>query len=317
MTEISAGSRTRKSGVCPHRAVLALLVATLLFLSGCAHPPGRSFSDPEDNPEATDELAVMSFNIRMIHDNDASRQSWTERRADVASVIQRHAPAIVALQEVETRTTEPMPRSRQLAYLQGRLPGYVFACIPEPGVLSRQPILYDAERLRLIDEGMILDAPVDRYRAGFRGRIATWALFELHRPGGEVSTRLRVINVHYHHLFTSSQLASSLRIREFLGRLSDQEAVIVMGDFNLPAGSQLLDPLRDAGLRHALPPSRTGSYHFFSGRTLWPRIDHILVNDQIRSVDGYMIYDRTERGYPSDHFPVVARLAIEDQRPLR
>ena len=289
----------------------AVTLAAAVVLSGCAGVPDAGLAALHRSPLSDNELVVMSFNIRMIFGNDASRQSWLERREDVVQVIRTHSPTVVALQEVESRAPEPMPASEQLAYLMSELPEYAFACTPEPGLLSRQPILFDANRLRLLDEGMILEAPVDRYRSGFRGRIASWALFETKPVADSEPAVIRVINVHYHHLFTGSQLAWSLRIRQFLKQtVSEHEAVIVLGDFNLPAGSQLLDPLRTAGLHHALPPSRTGSYHFFTGITLWPRIDHIFVNDRVTAIAGYLDYSRSERGYPSDHFPVIARVDV-------
>ncbi|MFW5689227.1 MAG: endonuclease/exonuclease/phosphatase family protein, partial [Spirochaetota bacterium] len=115
------------------------------------------------------------------------------------------------------------------------------------------------------------------------------------------------------HIYASSQLESSWRLRDFLRReVADDEAVVVVGDFNLPEGSRILDPLREAGLSHALPPT-SGSYHFFSGITLWPRIDHVLVNDRLEPLGGGLIRDRAEAGFPSDHFPVFSRLRLRSR----
>jgi endonuclease/exonuclease/phosphatase family metal-dependent hydrolase len=287
-------------------------------VAGCVTPPASAPSFASTFPADPDELFVMSFNIRMIMDNDASRRSWTDRREDVVSLIQRYSPSIVALQEVENRSTDLMPESEQLKYLTHELSEYQFACVPESGVLSRQPILYDDSLLTLLEEGMILDAPIQRYREGFRGRIATWARFSVKSSSGSEPILVRVINIHYHHLFTSSQLASSLRIRDFIKHeVSEEEAVIVLGDFNLLEGSYLLDPLRDAGLRQVLPPSPTGSFHGFTGTTLWPRIDHVFVNAPVELLEGHLLYDRTDRGYPSDHFPVLARLSIRSSPASR
>ncbi|MFW5690026.1 MAG: endonuclease/exonuclease/phosphatase family protein, partial [Spirochaetota bacterium] len=179
----ASGSAARRSV----RGALTLgLVAMSVLVTSCA-TPGAPATEGE---LSEDELLVMSFNIRMIYDNEGERTRWIGRRADVVEFIRRARATIVTLQEVETRAREPMPRSEQLSYLQGELPEYAFACIPEPGVLSRQPILYDATRLRLLDEGMVLDAPIERYREGFRGRIASWALFAIDAPQGERLVRV-------------------------------------------------------------------------------------------------------------------------------
>ena len=119
-----------------------------------------------------------------------------------------------------------------------------------------------------------------------------------------------VFNVHLDHLSGHSRRKSVRLIVERVDLLTARgEAVIVLGDFNTFERAPAMRPLFDAGFAHALPASPTGSFHGFSGRTPWPRIDHILTNESLRSLAGELIYHSSDGAYPSDHFPATATLS--------
>lgn len=290
------------------RAWYVLLAVTLL-LGGCVAPRGVV----RDAPESPDAIAVLTFNVRMIYPGGRSLERWMARRNDVVDLIRRERAPLVALQEVANRDPELPLASIQLAYLRERLPEYTFACAAFPGRLSSQPILFDAELLELVNEGFLAFSEPEptegALRHGGEGRFASWALFR-ERATGRL---LRVVNVHFHHLNARERRASSRITQEFLdGAGGPGEGIIVLGDFNTfprsPAMRVLTDDDAAQPLEHALPPSRTGSYHFFSGITLWPRIDHVLINEELQSYGGALLYDRFTAGYPSDHFPAIAWL---------
>jgi endonuclease/exonuclease/phosphatase (EEP) superfamily protein YafD len=77
----------------------------------------------------------------------------------------------------------------------------------------------------------------------------------------------------------------------------------VAGDFNLPPESHVLR--RDWGdLRNAFSDAGWGfGYTMFSG-PFAVRIDHILHTADLRAVRA-----RVERGFPSEHQPLIADLA--------
>lgn len=289
---------------------LLLAVTICLLMSGCVAP--RRFV--REAPEPSGTFSVLTFNVRMIYPGERSFERWLARREDVVELIRRDRASIVALQEVANRDPLLPIDSIQLAYLRIQLSEYAFACASLPGRLSSQPILYDPERLELLDEGFLgfsePESEPDSLRHGGEGRFASWALVRERATG----RTLRVVNVHYDHVNARERRASSRIVRDFLeSGFRPGEAVVVLGDFNTfprsPAMRVLTNDDDAPALDHALPASRIGSYHFYSGTTLWPRIDHVLISDELVSLGGTLLYDRFEAGYPSDHFPALAWLA--------
>jgi endonuclease/exonuclease/phosphatase family metal-dependent hydrolase len=104
-------------------------------------------------------------------------------------------------------------------------------------------------------------------------------------------------------------------LRERIGALVGDHAVIVMGDFNAVAGSlphatltDVTAGLADSWARAGEQERRRdpGTFHGFTGEPGRGRIDWILSSPGLRCVDAGI--DRSSRGgrYPSDHFPVWA-----------
>ncbi len=295
------------------------LLALGIVLTSCVAPPGNPHyvTDSGASDRRADDLTVLTFNIRLILPTDSGRESWIERRENVVDLIRRQEADIVALQEVRNRSNgEPM-RSEQLDYLRAELPGYEFAAAQEIGMLSAQPILYDRSQFRLIDEGFLhlteSGEPDDPYRwQAWSPRFVSWALLEVtdarDRRGAE-RARLWVVNVHFDNLSGPSRRASARVVADFLDDvLAPNDAALVVGDFNTFYRTATMRTLFDAGFSHALPRSRGGSYHAFTGVTFWPRLDHILKNRRFESLGGGLIYDRYAEGYPSDHFPAITYL---------
>ena len=223
------------------------------------------------------------------------------------------APQIVGLQEVKTSVRGERVVSDQLEYLRESLPEYAFAGHGDPATVpSENPILYDPTRFNLIDEGFFFfsETPDELYSATWGTDdlvFCTWVRLSEQSSGETVW----VYNVHFHYLSTESkQKSAKLLVQRIATMTQSDEPVLVIGDFNAFADSIALRSLLDSGLRHAIGRSRTGSFHFSAGITLWPRIDHILVSDEFEVFDGYISYNRSETGFPSDHFPVFATVQL-------
>jgi endonuclease/exonuclease/phosphatase family metal-dependent hydrolase len=84
--------------------------------------------------------------------------------------------------------------------------------------------------------------------------------------------------------------------------------VMVLGDFNSFRGSPPVRALERIGLVPVIETNRRGTFHFGFGVTLWPRIDHILVSENLTIRGGYIERHSHEGIYPSDHYPVFAEL---------
>ena len=296
----------------------AAALICLLSVTSCVAAPEPA---PAPTPRGPHALVVGTFNILTLREGDRALADWHERRPWVTQTIVELGPDIIGLQEVENlRRGSPGP-SLQLEHLMKDLADYAFACIGDPHTVpSAQPILYLRERLELLEEGIFALSPTPDvpWSTGFGNRMpryAAWARLEDRRA----ERTILVVNVHLDHLNARSRRRSAELLVERLAVLRRPgDVLVVIGDFNTFAGTATLRTVKSAGLAHALPRSPTGSFHFARGITLWPRIDHILISDELVSLEGGLVHRRFDAGtdgrqtgarsggYPSDHFPAYA-----------
>ncbi|QSG12781.1 Metal-dependent hydrolase [Halapricum desulfuricans] len=260
---------------------------------------------------------VMTYNVRYDNPDDGEHR-WSNRREGVADTIRFREPSLLGLQE---------PLEHQLSYLREQLPGYEWAGDPRVDGDSEgeySPVAFDGRRFDLVetDTFWLSETPE---RAGSLGwdarhpRIVTWVRLR-DRDTGAVFVHA---NTHFSHDGPQARRHSARLLRERLDELTDDEPVIVTGDFNCIAGESphetIVDP--DAGRRalsNAIDRSEHGHYgpetsvtdfeHLVPNR----KIDHVFVTDDVEVRQHGVCTDlfAAER-YPSDHFPVLAQVRLE------
>ena len=269
---------------------------------------------PDESVESPTPLTVMTFNIRTSSGNDGDN-GWPHRRALVAATIERLAPDVAGLQEA---------LDEQVEYLADALPGYRWLGVDRGlnggiGLSEYTPIFYRRDALIPIESGTFWLSSADGPTGvGWRrnvSRIVTWARFH-HRESGR---RVYVFNTHLTLRRGPRQVDSAKMIAARVAALPADGAVVVTGDFNAMAeSSETWLATTGQGLRDAwvladerIGPSRT-SNDFRPPELANPgRIDWILVDGPVgvRSVE--TIIDHDDGRYPSDHYPVVARLELQ------
>jgi len=168
-------------------------------------------------------------------------------------------------------------------------------------VLSRVPLQQAVRKARDLGSGE--DGRAVRFSFAWNGTPISMATVHLPSPRDALGAARRG---------NPEKLESSIRVRYGASRATAAwvaasqpwPALIVAGDFNLPAESRAL---RDdwGALRNAFSEVGWGFGHtMFAGRHR-VRIDHVLVSDalMVRKVE-------VLSGYPSEHQPVVADLGI-------
>ncbi len=244
-------------------------------------------------------LRVASFNVRYGRAPDGRHAWWLRRRA-CAAAVRGLAADVLALQEV-------LPGQRR--YLERRLPGGVWCGRGrDAGGGEASPVVVADARLAVHDHvtrwyGATPDEPGTRLPGASHPRVATLARVEV-RATGQV---LQVVSTHLDQRSDERRAAS---ITQLAGWLDPAVPRIVLGDLNCGPDDPVLAPLLDAGLRHALPDDGCGSVHGFRGTTAGPRIDHILVSDDLEVGAAGVEHPRPWHQLPSDHWPVVADLAL-------
>lgn len=273
-------------------------------------------------PEAlADEIEVtaITFNVRVGLD-EAESLRWRNRRQLVVDLLARHAPDVIGLQE---------DLSFQADDVAEGLPGY--GAVGRGSLGGRYgelvSVLYRKERLRLVDWGAFWLSETPE-RAGSMSwgnvfpRSVTWCLFETAE-----GARLRVYNTHF------PDDREDLRVKcaeALLARIASDRAggsmsgvgfasgpTIVLGDFNAAPGEAAFEALagREAPLADAFKVAEErgpehATWHGFQGRPQGGRIDHVLVTPGLRVERIEILTDHADDTYPSDHFPVLARVAI-------
>lgn len=280
---------------------------------------------PSAGPPRAIEAVVATFNVRYAEAPDDENR-WSDRRAAVVETIRRITPDAIGLQE---------PFAAQLSEILAALPDFRavdFARDPSAPGGERTPILYRADRFAADEAGIfwLSDAPEtpasrtwgnDMPRACVRARLveratgAAFHLFNTHLDAWTPGARVR----------SAALLAERIRGRRGAG------AAVLVGDMNDGPASPALrsltgGPTPSAGLGSTSPmrlvdalaaahpamrpEDRGGTFHEFTGRTDGERIDFVLVEPGVEVLAARIVREAVGGRWPSDHFPVVARLRL-------
>ena len=260
-------------------------------------------------------LTVMSFNIRYGTAADGENR-WTERRKLLLDVVKRQQADLIGLQEaLDFQIREIVDAVRHYAVVGvGRDDGKA------AGEFSA--ILYRRDRFHVADAGTFWfsDTPsvvASKTWGNNITRICTWARF-VDRDG----QAFWHFNVHLDHQSQPSRERSTELLAERIRSRGNEDPVVVTGDFNVGEDNPALRVLiaaegtTDAPLvdtfrvRHP-DETEVGTFSGFKpGQTRGPKIDYVLVQPAAEVISAEIIRTSRDSRYPSDHFPVVARVRL-------
>jgi endonuclease/exonuclease/phosphatase family metal-dependent hydrolase len=247
------------------------------------------------------QIKVMTFNLRIDVPVDGGNQ-WRFRIPSVKSIIEKHQPDILMLQE----TTQAM--LKDLGQLEN-LYGYYFLGRNIDLQGEGCPIYYRKQDwcIKLADTIWLSQTPrtpgsMD-IEEGFP-RIASMVV--LQHTGG---INFRFVNT---HLAYRSKRAKDLNLKvlfDFIQNFPERIPTILGGDFNeeIP----VIQKYRTRDFEFALSPEHGPTYHDFKGGQGSAQIDHLLyqaffqVNEVI--IDRQLSLGRL----PSDHYPVIGVFQYE------
>ena len=266
------------------------------------------------------DLKVMSFNIRYGTAEDGDH-AWPHRASHVIDIIASFAPDLLGTQEC---------LDFQRDALIAALPGHdVVAAGRDDGAGAGEmcACFYRRDRFELIESGTFWLSEIPE-TIGSRGwdaalpRIATW----LRLRDRESSVELLWLDTHFDHQGERARRESAALLNQWLGAHRQAAALIVTGDFNLPADAkpgsaqQLLLTGAEAAdepllldtwtVVHGEMEPKEGTFSGFGRHPRPGRIDWILVSDDLQVKKAGI--DRRRYGdiWPSDHFPVTAVIGL-------
>ena len=259
----------------------------------------------------------MSFNIRLGTANDGENH-WRERREMLFDLLRTENADLVGLQEAFRF---------QIEEILAAVPFYAVVGVGrDDGKAAGETsaILFRKDRFHVAAAGTFWfsdtpDVPGTRTWGNRYNRISSWARF-IDRDG----TAFWHYNVHLDHESQPSRERSTALLAERIGaRPYPDEPVIVTGDFNAGEDNPALHRL--TGVPGTPSPSpalfvdtfrvlhadarEVGTFTGFKfGATTGDKIDYVLVQPGTRVLSASIVRTSRDNRYPSDHFPVVARI---------
>ncbi|MCW3052916.1 MAG: hypothetical protein JWN14_2086 [Chthonomonadales bacterium] len=255
----------------------------------------------------------MSFNIRNMHSRDGVN-GWEHRREAVCDLVRRYQPDILGTQEAYFPQVEDLRQA---------LPEYaVFGVGRDDGKRAGEhcALFVRLDRWQIGASGTFWfsetpDIPGSRHWTREHPRICTWTYLV-----GAAESPIVVYNIHMDHEAQVARENSSRLIVEHIQRHYPETPALVIGDFNMeednPAMRSLVETdaprLVDTFRSLHAPAPRQGTFHGFTGRWNGEKIDYILASEAFQTLESRILHDNIEGSFPSDHFPLMARLRLED-----
>lgn len=294
--------------------IRSLLLLTLMTLA--AARPARAQMPPK--PPAA-PVSVMTFNIRLGTANDGD-DHWSKRRDMLFDLLKEQNPDLVGLQEAFRF---------QVDEILAAVPGYAVVGVGrDDGKAGGEAscILFKRDRFHIAEAGTFWfsDTPAvpgTRHWGNNYNRISSWARF-IDRDG----TAFYHYNLHIdHESQPSREKSTELLLARIRTRSFPTEPVVITGDFNSGEDNPALHRLTGVpGAKSEWPAPFVDTYRilhpaekvvgtftgFKFGEVNGDKIDYVLVQPGTPVLEATIIRTSRNNHYPSDHFPVSARINL-------
>lgn len=254
------------------------------------------------------DFNFVTFNIRYGTADDGP-DSWRWRAGRCEAQIRQLQPDVLCVQEA---------LRLQVNYLLERFPEFDFTGIGrEDGAAEGEHagIFTRHDRFRVLKSGTFWlsstpEVPGSADWGDSNVRVCTWA-----RLGCvEDARELVVFNT---HLAVVSQAARERGVALILERLAGMDGkapAVVAGDFNADETNPVCDLMSRAGFRDSYRQIHaTGVAPTYNGFLETPepgKIDYIWVTPSVEVIAAEVVAQKFEGRWPSDHFPVTAKLSL-------
>ncbi len=301
----------------------AIILASLLFFSFCCCGYAGS-ADLEKTDANGLELRAMSFNIRYGTADDGENH-WKNRRQMVFEVLRNHKSDVVGLQEA---------LRFQLEEILTAVPGYGMVGVGrDDGDKEGEycAILYDRARFDVNESTTFWlsdtpEVPNSITWGNAYTRICTWSRFVDKKSG----KAFYIYNLHLDHVSQPSREKSAVLLAQRIRQRKHHDPFVVAGDFNVGEENPVIKYLRgetvNVGHDSDVPAnpvplvdtfrvlhrnaSGVGTFNEFKGNRDGEKIDYVLAPSATKVLEAQILHDNINGRYPSDHFPVTARLVL-------
>jgi endonuclease/exonuclease/phosphatase family metal-dependent hydrolase len=251
-------------------------------------------------------IRVVTWNIHCGQDAGLpwQRFDWPARKHSLRAALDQARPDILCVQEA---------RPGQVRFLEQALPGHRRVGVGRDDGAEGEhcAIYFDRERFEESAGGTFwLEEPTDRPGPSAAldvKRICTWVRLRDRRTG----RTLRVYNAHL-YLTEAPRRPAARIILAHVAAGDPADAVVLSADFNASPAAPSRRLFAEAGLAdsagRAGKPAGRPTFHLY-GIGLWC-IDGILVDSHFGVRDHRVWNAKPRNPFPSDHFAVLADLAL-------
>lgn len=253
---------------------------------------------------------VATFNLR-YHNAADGPNAWPLRREAVRALIRYHEFDLLGTQEGLADQIDDLAAMAEFGYVgvgrdDGRRAGEFAA------------IFYRKSRFAVEQHGDFWlsetpDRPGKGWDARCCNRLATWARLRDRRTG----MRFYVFSAHFDHEGTVARRESAHLMVRKMAELGGKLPLLCVGDFNATPESEPIAIMsaayRDAYTISTQPPyGPAGTFNDFKPEMVpTRRIDYLFVNSRVKVHKHATLTDSFGARFPSDHFPVVARVELQ------
>lgn len=251
-------------------------------------------------------LKIITSNIRFDNPKDIPHD-WQGRREILSAFINSISPDLLGTQE----GLRP-----QIYDLHSLISPLKMADQHREWIVDRMyPTIFHSERLEYLNSGDIWlsETPQIAASKSFQSafpRLCTWSKFKINQK------KLLYVNTHLDHLLTSTRVLQAKVLASEISKIHDCDYLVLTGDFNDSPTSDvhkiLIDSLSLSDPWIELGKEEKVSHHdFHTPAQDGARIDWILVSKNIECKE-IELYDKSTNGlFPSDHYPVWAKIDLK------
>jgi endonuclease/exonuclease/phosphatase family metal-dependent hydrolase len=272
-----------------------------------------TFATAADVPAKTGTShKILSCNVRVDMPGDAKTgDSWAERKALCGDIIKAQKADLIGLQEGQ---------QAHLSYLKSRMPEYDSYALSH-AVDYFHPvdaILFLRERYELISAGGFWLSETPHLAASKSWdsalpRLANWVHLKERSSGKE----FRYWNTHLDHKGQNAREKGATMIVQASAALPKTFPQILTGDMNASIENPAIKNFKEGGWIDTYAAANGSkdpgsSFHGFKGEKSGhgAKIDWIFCRGTVEPIVSTIIRDGRNNHYPSDHYFVLAEVAI-------
>ncbi len=287
--------------------IVALAIVIILVIQ-CFYLPLYLINRPkvELSEGQSEEMTVMSANVRCYSPDDLFKRSWFYRAHMLIENVNSVKPDIIGFQEVTFMHYD---------YLKAAMPDYSSEIsYRDDFILSEGcPIFFRTDKYERIDSGSFWLSETPEVMSKDWGsahyRICTYVILK------DTSTQesFVVFNTHLDHVSDDARINGIGVVLDKIAEFGNLPAML-MGDFNAEPDEPTISATRasfDDAHDIAAEADEGATYHKWGEKLDKERIDYIMISKGVSTVSEYRIvdnYDKENGVYSSDHAAIYIKL---------